>query len=151
MHRRIERILGNLRDFTVAGRAVERISIASEAMTRRIVRVSSSVGDLAIVLEDRRLRDGDVVYVDAERVLAIEVEPDDVIVAKPRTIGAALELAHALGNRHLPVQRQDDALIVRYTEPVAELCERAGVPFERTTRVLAEPFVAPPAPHEHAS
>jgi urease accessory protein len=151
MHRRIERVLGNLRDYAIEGRALERIPIASETMTRRIVRVTSSVGDLAIVLEDRRLRDGDIVYVDADRVLAVEVEPDDVIVAKPRTIGAALELAHALGNRHLPVQRDGDALIVRYTEPVAELCERAGVPFERTARVLAEPFVAPPAPHEHAS
>jgi urease accessory protein len=151
MHRRIERVVGNLRDYATLGRTVERIPIPSAAMTRRIVRVPSSVGDLAIVLEDRRLRDGDIVYVDAERVLAVEVEPDDVIVAKPGTIGAALDLAHALGNRHLPVQRDGDALIVRYTEPVAELCERAGVPYERTSRVLDEPFVAPPAPHEHAS
>ena len=120
-------------------------------MNRRIVRASSSVGDLALVLGDKRLRDGDVVYADAERVVAVEVQPDDVIVARPATIAAALELAHALGNRHLPIQRENDALIVRYSEPIAALCERARVPWERTRRVLAEPFVTPAAPHEHAS
>jgi len=151
MHRRIERVLGNLRDFPLGARTLERLAIPSDAMTKRVVRVTSSVGDLALVLEDRRLRDGDVVYADSERVVAVGVEPDDVIVAIPPTIGAALELAHALGNRHLSIQREGDALIVRYSEPIAALCERAGVPWERTRRVLAEPFIAPIAPHEHAS
>jgi urease accessory protein len=120
-------------------------------MNRRIVRVGSSVGDLALVLEDRDLRDGDVLYADAERVIAICVEADDVIVALPATIASALDIAHALGNRHLPMLREGDALIVRYTEPVAALCDRAGIPWQRLRRVLTEPFVAPPAPHEHAS
>jgi urease accessory protein len=151
MHRRIERALGNLRDFPLTGRALERLAVSSDAMNRRIVRVNSSVGDLALVLGDRRLRDGDIVYADAERVIAVEVEADDVIVAWPATIAAALELAHALGNRHLPIQREGDTLIVRYSEPIAALCDRAGVRWERTRRVLAEPFVAPAAPHEHAS
>jgi urease accessory protein len=151
MDRRIERVLGNLRDFRLAGRALERIAVSSDAMNRRVVRVTSSVGDLALVLDDRRLRDGDVLYADDERIVAVGVEPDDVIVAAPQTIASAVELAHGLGNRHLPIQRDGDALIVRYSEPIAALCERCGVPWERTRRVLAEPFVAPAAPHEHAS
>jgi urease accessory protein len=151
MHRRIERVLGNVRDFPLGGRALERLAVASDALNRRVVRVESSVGDLAIVLATRRLRDGDIVYADAERVIAVGALPDDVIVAMPATIAAALELAHALGNRHLPIQRDGDALIVRYSEPIAALCERAGVSWERSRRVLEEPFVAPSAPHEHAS
>jgi urease accessory protein UreE len=133
MHRRIERPLGNLSDFALAGRELERLAIPSDAMNRRIV------------------RDGDVVYADAERVVAVAVEADDVIVAKPATIAAAIELAHALGNRHLPIQREGDALIVRYSDPIAALCESARVPWERTRRVLQTPFVAPPAPHEHSA
>jgi urease accessory protein len=151
MHRRIERPLGNLCDFAVAGRELERLAIPSDAMNRRVVRVSSSVGDLALVLDDCRLRDGDVVYADAQRVIAVAVEPDDVIVARPATIAAAIELAHALGNRHLPIQREGDVLIVRYSDPIAALCESRGVPWLRTRRVLQEPFIAPPAPHEHSA
>jgi urease accessory protein len=151
MHRRIERVLGNISDFALGGRVLERLPLPSDAMSRRIVRVPTSIGDLALVLEDRRLRDGDIVYADAERAIAISIEPDDVIVARPATIAAALELAHALGNRHLPMQREGDTLIVRYSEPVAALCDRAGVAWQRTRRVLAEPFVAPSAAHEHAS
>jgi urease accessory protein len=103
------------------------------------------------VLGEVRLRDGDVLFADGERVIAIGVAADDVIVATPASIASAIELAHALGNRHLPIQREGDALIVRYTEPIADLCERAGVRWERSRRVLTEPFVAPAAPHEHAS
>jgi urease accessory protein len=151
MHRKIERPLGNLNDFALAGRELERLAIPSDAMNRRVVRVASSVGDLALVLEDRRLRDGDVVYADAQRVVAVAVEPDDVIVARPATIAAAIELAHALGNRHLPIQREGEALIVRYSDPIAALCESTAVPWERTRRVLKTPFIAPPAPHEHSA
>ena len=43
----------------------------------------------------------------------MRVEADDVIVARPASIGAGVELAHALGNRHLPIQRDGDAIIVR--------------------------------------
>ena len=151
MHRRIERVLGNVHDFPLAGRVLERLPLPSDAMNKRVVRVPSSIGDLALVLDDYRLRDGDVVFADGERVVAVRVEADDVIVARPASIASAVELAHALGNRHLPIQREGDALIVRYSEPVAELCERFGVPWERTQRVLAGPFVPPHAPHEHAS
>lgn len=151
MHRRVERLLGNLSDFALDGRALERLAVPSDAMNRRVVRVTSSVGDLALVLDDRRLRDGDVVYADAERVVAVSVEPDDVIVATPPNVAAAIELAHALGNRHLPIQRDGDTLIVRYSEPVVALCERAAVRWERVRRVLPAPFVAPLAPHEHES
>jgi urease accessory protein len=151
MYRRIERVLGNLRDVALGARALERIALPSDAMLRRVVRVASSVGDLALVLGDARLHDGDVVYADETRVIAIAIVPDDVIVAYPATIAAAVAFAHALGNRHLPVQAEGDALIVRYSEPIAALCERAGLRWERTQRVLAEPFLAPAAPHEHAS
>ncbi len=151
MHRRIERVLGNVHDFPLGARALERLPLPSDAMSKRVVRVPSSVGDLALVFDAYRLRDGDVVYADAERVVAVQVEADDVIVARPSTIAAAVELAHALGNRHLPIQRDGDALVVRYSEPVAELCTRTGVAWERVQRVLAGPFVPPHAPHEHAS
>ena len=48
MYRRIEGLLGNLRDFPVGERSVERIPVESSAMTRRLLRLSSSIGDLGI-------------------------------------------------------------------------------------------------------
>jgi urease accessory protein len=150
MYRKIERVLGNLRDFPLEGREIERVPVASDAMTRRLLRLSSSLGDLGIVFADgERLRDGDVLVAEPERVIAIELLPDDVLVAYPHGIGEALELGHALGNRHIPMLHEGDAVIVGYAAPLQELCERLGVRCERTRRVLERPFVHAAAPHVH--
>jgi urease accessory protein len=149
MFRRIDALLGNLRDFPVGTRAVERLPVASSAMTRRLLRVPSSIGDLGLMLDgDVRVRDGDVLVADDERVIALEVVPDDVLIAYPDSIAQAVEIAHALGNRHIPVIREGDAIVVCYAAPLEELLERSGVRFERVARVMERPFVYAHAPHE---
>ena len=104
MFHRIEAVLGNLRDFPVAGRRIERLPVASSAMTRRLLRLPSSIGDLGLLLDGgARIRDGDVLVADDARVIAVEVVADDVLIAYPASIAQAVEIAHALGNRHIPV------------------------------------------------
>jgi urease accessory protein len=137
MFRRIEALAGNLRDFPVGERIVERLPVPSAAMTRRLLRLPSSIGDLGLMLEgDLRIRDGDVLVADDSRVIAIEVVPDDVLIAYPDSIAQAVEIAHAFGNRHIPVVREGDSIVV-------------GVRFERVARVMERPFVHAHAPHTH--
>lgn len=151
MFRRIEAVLGNLRDFPVGARAVERLPVPSSAMSRRLLRLPSSIGDLGLQLDgDARIRNGDVLVADAERVIAIDVLPDDVLVAYPGSIAQAVEIAHALGNRHVPLIRDGDAIVIAYAHPLEELLERSGVRYERGPRVLERPFVHAHAPHVHA-
>jgi urease accessory protein len=150
MFRRIDALVGNLRDFPVGGRTVERLPVASTAMTRRILRLPSSIGDLGLMLDgDLRIRDGDVLVADEARVIAVEVVPDDVLIAYPDSIAQAVEIAHALGNRHIPVIREGDAIVVGYASPLQELLERTGVRYERVARVMERPFRHAHAPHTH--
>ena len=53
-------------------------------MTHRVLRLPSSIGDLGLMLAgDVRVRDGDVLVADETRVIALEVIPDDVLIAYP--------------------------------------------------------------------
>jgi urease accessory protein len=150
MYRRIEAPLGNLHDFPVGGRTIERLPVASSAMTRRLLRLPSSIGDLGLILEGGvRVRDGDVLVSDETRVIAIEIMPEDVLIAYPDSIAQAVEIAHAFGNRHIPVLREGDSIVVGYAGPLEELLERSGVRYERVARVLAQPFEHAHAPHTH--
>ncbi len=149
MYRRIDALLGNLHDFPVGARTVERLPVASSAMTRRLLRLPSSIGDLGLMLDDVRVRDGDVLVADETRVIAVEVIPDDVLIVYPDSIAQAVEVAHALGNRHIPVVRDGDAIVVGYAGPLEELFERSGVRYERAARVMERPFVYAHAPHTH--
>jgi urease accessory protein len=146
----VERILGNVTELTLGDRVLERVPIDSDAMARRIVRLSTSVGDLGLRLgDDDRLRDGDVVFADAARVIAVEVLPDDVLVVRPRGVREALAVAHALGNRHVPVLIEAETLIVRYAPALEALVRGLDVPVERTRLAPAIPFRHATAPHAH--
>ena len=131
----VERILGNLADFTLAGRVVERVTFAGDELSRRILRVATSAGDLGIRLDGaERLCDGDVLFADDRCVIAVEVVPDDVLLVRPRTLGEALAVAHALGNRHAPLSVEGEAAIVRYAPALEALLGELDVPYERTRR-----------------
>ncbi len=141
---------GNLADFAVGERDVERVAIASDDLAKRVLRLRAREREIGVRFEDdTRLRDGDVVYADDRCVIAVTVEPDDVLVCRPATIAQALSVAHALGNRHLPMQIDEDALVVRYDRLVADLFDELGVAYIREPRTLAAPFRHANAPHGH--
>jgi urease accessory protein len=143
--------LGNLANFQLGERALERVRIESDDLAKRILRLRSERGEIGIRLAgDTRLRDGDVVYADASSVVAVCVDADDVLVCRPDSIAQALAVAHALGNRHLPMQIDGGTLVVRYDRLVEELLADLGAPFAREARTLAAPFRHADAPHAHA-
>ncbi|MGB8265527.1 MAG: hypothetical protein WCE44_04335 [Candidatus Velthaea sp.] len=143
-------VLGNLADYPLDGRVLEGVAIRSDDCAKRVVRLETSVGEIGLRFEgEARLRDGDVVHADEQRVIAVRVSADDVLVFRPPTIAAAIELAHALGNRHLPIRREGDAIVVRYDPLLAALGEATGVPAVREARVVAQPFLHGHAPHTH--
>lgn len=144
------RVLGRIADFAIDGRHLERVEIASDDLARRILRLRASVGELGLRLENgATLRDGDVVFADAQRVIFVDVAADELLVAKPQTLEAAARLGHALGNRHLPVQFAGGEMIVRWDRLIEELLRDSGVNFERVRRKVVAPFRHADAPHRH--
>jgi urease accessory protein len=144
-------VLGNLATFELAGRRIERVAVRSDDTAKRVLRLETSVGDIGIRFGgEARLLDGDVIHADAERVIAVAVTADDVLVFRPATIGAAIDLAHALGNRHLPILRDGETIVVRYDPLLEALGFANGVPVEREARIVRQPFLHAHAPHTHA-
>ena len=83
------------------------------------------------------LRRGDVVYVDADRVIVVEGIEEDVLVVRPR---APLEwglVGFHLGNRHCQPFFEGSEVLVRYDHTVEELLREIGVDFERCRRRLS--------------
>ncbi|HTW84381.1 MAG TPA: hypothetical protein VMD91_09965 [Candidatus Sulfotelmatobacter sp.] len=145
----LEAPLGNLATFPLGARALERVPVRSDDCAKRLLRLAWSGGEIGLRFGgERRLHDGDIVHADERLVVAVAVEADDVLVGRPPTIAAALALAHALGNRHLPVQVVDDAIVVRYDPLLTALFGEHGVPVVREARVVP-PFRHAHAPHGH--
>jgi urease accessory protein len=143
-------VLGRLDTFSVGERTVERVGVRSDDLAKRVLRLCTSAGEIGLRFDGtERLHDGDVIFADERLVVAVLVAADDVPVMRPATISAAIAIAHALGNRHLPIQTDGEALVVRYEPLLEALAAEHGVSVQREARVLTRPFRHAHAPHEH--
>ncbi len=143
--------VGNLANFRIGKRTLERVVTSSDVLAKRLLRFATSRGDIGLRLDGgRHPADGDVLYADDALVIALDVTPDDVLVCRPKSMAQALSIAHALGNRHLPVQIDGETLLVRYDPLVEELLHATQVPYAREQRKLSAPFRHASAPHGHA-
>ena len=143
-------VLGNLDTYDLGVRMLEHVTLRSDDLAKRILRFATSAGEVGIRFEGtERLRDGDILFADGRLVVAARIDADDVLVLWPESIPAAIGIAHALGNRHLPIQTDGAAIVVRYDPLLEALASEHGVAVTRERRVIGQPFRHAHAPHRH--
>lgn len=120
----------------------EKVYLESSDLVKRIQRVKTDHGkELGIRLKEARdLVAGDVLFMDDHNMIVVDVMPDDLLIIKPRTIQEMGNIAHQLGNRHLPAQFEGEEMFVQYDYLVEELLQELGIPFEREKRKVKQAF-----------
>jgi urease accessory protein len=116
--------------------------LESDLLVKRIQRVSTDHGrEIGIRLKDNKdLVDGDILHMDEKNMIVISVKEDDVLVIMPTSIGQMGDIAHQLGNRHLPAQFKGDEMLVQYDYLVEELLKQVKVPYKRENRKVGQAF-----------
>jgi urease accessory protein len=138
----IETIVGNIDEISTSGRHIERVYLSSDDLVKRIQRVTTDHGkEVGIRLkEPKDLVDGDILYMDERNMIVVSVTSDDLLVIHPTGMKQMGEIAHQLGNRHLPAQFEGKVLLVQYDYLVQELLEQLEVPFLREERKVKRAF-----------
>jgi len=138
----IEQIVGNLDDIPVSGRHMEKVYLSSDDLVKRIQRVTTDHGkEVGIRLkEPKDLMDGDILFMDDKNMIFISVMSDDLLVIQPANLKQMGEIAHQLGNRHLPAQFEGEVMLVQYDYLVEELLEQLDVPYSRQIRKVKHAF-----------
>lgn len=138
----IEKVVGNVKDLEKAPHHVERVYLRSDDLVKKIQRVKTDHGnEIGIRLKDvKELMDGDILFQDEKNSIVISVIEDDVIVIKPASILQMGEIAHQLGNRHLPAQFEGNEMIVQYDYLVERLLKELVVPYARENRKMNQAF-----------
>ncbi len=123
-------------------RHIEKVYLESAYLVKRIQRVKTDHGnELGIRLKQARdLVAGDVLFMDDKNMIVVDVLSDDLIVISPRTIEEMGNIAHQLGNRHLPAQFEGNDMLVQYDYLVVALLEELGIPFRREDRKVKKAF-----------
>ena len=121
---------------------IETVYIESDHLVKRVQRVVTDHGkELGIRLkENRELTDGDVLFMDESNMIVVQVVADDILTIQPINIQQMGEIAHQLGNRHLPAQFEGEDMLVQYDYLVEELLQQLDIPYKREKRKVKQAF-----------
>lgn len=138
----IEKVVGNIHELNKPTTHIERVYVRSDDLLKKILRVKTDHGnELGIRLKEGTvLKDGDILYQDERNTIIISVLADDVLVIKPTNLTQMGDIAHQLGNRHLPAQFENDEMIVQYDYLVEKLLQDLEIPFARENRKMKKAF-----------
>lgn len=138
----ITEIVGNVDDISSASRHIERVYLSSDDLVKRIQRVTTDHGkEVGIrLVEPKDLIDGDILYMDERNMIVVSVTSDDLLVLRPSSIKQMGEIAHQLGNRHLPAQFEEEEMLVQYDYLVEELLVQLEIPYSREERKVKKAF-----------
>ena len=138
----LDKILGNIKNMTDIHCHIERIYLESDELLKRVLRVTSDHGhEYGISLpKGSEMKDGDILFNDGHNIVVISVKEDDVIVITPRDINEMGEIAHNLGNKHLPVQIEAGKIIIQYDYLIEKFLQDLKVNFERKNIKLKQAF-----------
>ena len=145
-------IIGNINEIDdLNGYHVETIYLNSEDMLKRILRVTSDHNrEYGITLDNNeKLKDGDILYNEDKKLIVVKANSEDVLIIKPSSITEMGVIAHALGNRHLQAQFEDDKMIIQYDRLVEEEVKRDNVNYSRENMTLKKAFKHVEFAHTH--
>src|SRR4051812_985050 len=126
----------------IGNRQVEYVYMPSDDLVKRIQRLITNHGrEIGVRLKEAiALTDGDILYLDKRTAIVVSVLEDDLLVIRPRNLKQMGEIAHQLGNRHLPAQFEGDEMLVQYDRLVEELLQQLDIPYERAKRKVRQAF-----------
>ncbi len=128
-----EKILGRLDHIPVNGRKIEYVDIEWHEAFKRIHKKMTETGtEVGIRLDDsvltRGLYEGDVLYEDDERIIAVHTPPCDVIVVTvaPDHSFMVAKVCYEIGNRHAPLfyGPVENSFVTPYNEPMMTMLSK---------------------------
>lgn len=137
-----EKILGKLDPQRIQGKQVEYVDLDWEDAFKKIHKKETDAGtEIGIRMDDtvltRGLQDGDILYEDDSRVIAVRLLPCQMILVKvaPDHAFMTAKVCYEIGNRHAQLfyGEEDNSFLTPYNEPMLLMLSRLhGV----TTEVL---------------
>ncbi len=130
----IEKILGKL---TVTEKKVDTVIVDWYERDKKLLRKTTSSGEDIGIKVEQPLNDGDILFEDDSRIIAVEIAPCDLISVKVSSMTEMGRLCFELGNRHLSLSISEDTVKCPYDVPTFEYRKKLGFKVEKTHEKFA--------------
>lgn len=149
----IQKVLGKKWDYP-SHLVVDTLSLEWFETGKKILHKRSALGKeivLKRINETTALEQDDVVFADDQHLIVIDILPCSTIRIQPKTMYAMAQVVYEIGNKHLPLFYQDDALLVPFEKPLFQVLQAAGFEPKAETAKLLHPLKTTVAPHGHGN
>lgn len=130
----IEKIVGKL---TVTEKKVDTVIVDWYERDKKLLRKTTSSGEDIGIKVEQPLNDGDILFEDDSRIIAVEIAPCDLISVKVSSMTEMGRLCFELGNRHLSLSISEDTVKCPYDVPTFEYLKKLGFKAEKTHEKFA--------------
>lgn len=129
----VERIVGNINDRKSGNKKIEPVYMDHYDLTKPHQKVKSETGEvIAISLEQgENLAPGSILYEDEERIVAVELLPEDVLKITPKGNIEWARAAFNIGNMHQAAYIHEDCILTPYDVILEGIINKLGVSCER--------------------
>jgi urease accessory protein len=149
----IQQKIGNINSTSTGNRNIDWLAFEWYETNKRILRKKTKSGtdvSLKFLNENPALTEGDILYEDAQTIIAVTVLSCDCIVIKPKNMFEMASVCYEIGNKHLPLFYENDELLVPFELPLFRLLSAQGYKVRQEERKLLQPLKTTVSPHEHS-
>lgn len=147
----VEKVLGNLANTSPESRSVDLLDVDWFDTGKTTLRKRTQAGqEVGIRKNTIPLEDGDILYMDEERVIAVNILPCECIVFKPRNFREMGTICFEIGNKHIPIFiNEENEVSVEFERPLYALLERYGYQPRKEVRKLLKTHALVVRRHEN--
>lgn len=134
----IEKIVGKVQDFEKENLKTDRVILDHYDMGKPHQKLVSESGEkIAVSLpHGENLFCGAVLYKDDEKIIAVDLKPEDALEIRPDGNRQWAKTAFNIGNMHHPAYIYDDCIVIPYDVIIENLLKAIGVAYRRCERKL---------------
>jgi len=149
----IQQKIGNLNQ-QPTNKAVDWLELKWYETNKRILRKQTKSGKeiaLKFLNENPNLTQDDILFENEKEIIAIEVLPCDCLIIEPKNMFEMASVCYEIGNKHLPLFFEDNAVLVSFEMPLYRLLSAQGYEVKQEQRKLLQPLKTTVAPHGNES
>ena len=102
--------------------------------------VSDHNHEYEISIEGKILKDGDIILKDGHNIVVVTIATDEVLVIEPKSMIEMGQVAHSLGNRHLPAQFKHRKMLLQCDSRIEEILKASNIEYSKEKVSLDKPF-----------
>jgi urease accessory protein len=145
---------GNIATTDIGTKTIDYLELEWYETRKRIMHKRTRSG-VEVVIKflagSQNLTQGDILYSDDKTVIAVDIRACDAIIIHPKNMFEMASVCYEIGNKHLPLFYEDDAVLVAFEAPLFRLLSASGYEVTRGERKLANPLKTTVSEHEHSS